>query len=101
MTRFTVTSAEDGQRLDVVLAGRLAVSRSRAAARIDAGEVTVDGQVVARARLLRTGEEVEVAPAAAARSAPAPALPPVRYRDEHLLVLAKPAGLVVHPGAGN
>lgn len=101
MTSFTVSAEEDGQRLDVVLAQRLEVSRSRAAARIDAGDVTVAGTPAVRRRALRVGEQVVVTPAVAATAAPAPALPPVRYQDEHLLVLAKPPGLVVHPGAGH
>lgn len=101
MTSFIVTADEAGQRLDVVVAARLEISRSRAAARIDAGEVTVAGAPAARRRAVRAGEEVVVATAAAPGPATAPPLPPVRYRDEHLLVLAKPAGLVVHPGAGH
>jgi 23S rRNA pseudouridine1911/1915/1917 synthase len=98
---FTVTAAEDGQRLDVVLAARLDTSRSQAAARIDAGAVTVAGAHASRSRVLRAGEQVEVAPPVEVPPTAAPPLPPVRYRDEHLLVLAKPAGLVVHPGAGH
>lgn len=101
MTAFTVTAAEEGQRLDVVLAQRLGTSRSRAAARIEAGEVTVAGALAARRRSMRAGEEVVVTDPAPAVPTPAPPLPPVRYRDEHLVVLAKPAGLVVHPGAGH
>ncbi|MFU8839128.1 MAG: RluA family pseudouridine synthase [Nitriliruptoraceae bacterium] len=101
MTAFTVAATEDGQRLDVVLAQRLGTSRSRAAARIDAGEVTVAGALAARRRPVRAGDEVVVTDPAPAVPTPAPPLPPVRYRDEHLVVLAKPAGLVVHPGAGH
>ena len=101
MTRFEVSDEEAGRRLDVLLAAWLGVPRSRAAARIDAGEVRVAGVVAARSRRPRAGEVVEVAAPAAPVTTPAPPLPPVRYRDEHLLVIAKPAGLVVHPGAGH
>jgi 23S rRNA pseudouridine1911/1915/1917 synthase len=101
VTSFTVTTAEEGHRLDVVLARRLGTSRSRAAARIDAGDVRVGGQVAARRRSLRAGEEVEVTPEEQPPPTAAPPLPPVRYRDEHVVVLAKPPGLVVHPGAGH
>lgn len=101
MTAFTVATDEEGQRLDVVVAARLGISRSRAAARIDAGEVEVAGTSAARRRILHAGEEVVVAAAAAPTASAPPPLPPVRYRDEHLLVLAKPPGLIVHPGAGH
>ena len=101
MTPVEVPAAVDGQRLDVWLADHLGVSRSRAAARIDAGEVRVGGEVVARGRRLRTGELVELSPPTPVPTSPPPPLPPIRYRDEHLLVVAKPAGLVVHPGAGH
>ena len=99
--RLTVDEAHDGARLDVMLASVLGVSRSAAAQRIDAGGVTVDGRPARRSRVLALGETVEAADVAAPAAGPAPALPPVRYRDEHLLVVAKPPGLVVHPGAGH
>lgn len=101
MNRIEVTEDGAGQRLDVLLAAALGIPRSRAAARIDAGEVRVDGVVVARSRRLRTGEAVEVADPTEPAATPPPPLPPIRYRDEHLLVVAKPAGLIVHPGAGH
>ena len=102
MTTFEIGPGHVGQRLDVVLAELLAESRSRAAARIDAGEVTLDGRTVARNRRVARGQVLALAASAPPpTSGPPPALPPVRYEDEHLLVLAKPAGLVVHPGAGH
>lgn len=99
--RIVVGEEQDGLRLDVMLAGALGVSRSAAAQRIDAGGVSVDGRPARRSRGLVAGEVVEVAAVAPREAGPAPELPPVRYRDEHLVVLAKPAGLVVHPGAGH
>ncbi len=101
MNPAEVPPEAEGQRLDVWLAGHLGISRSQAAARIDAGQIRVDGARVARGRRLRSGEVVEVAAPPPVPSTAPPALPPIRYRDEHLLVLAKPAGLVVHPGAGH
>lgn len=101
MIRFEITDDEDGQRLDVVLAARLPTSRSQAANRIAAGEVEVDGQVVGKQHRLRTGQRIEVTDAVAPASVAAPPLPPIRFRDDDLLVLAKPPGLVVHPGAGH
>jgi 23S rRNA pseudouridine1911/1915/1917 synthase len=101
VTEFVVSESESGERLDVILAHRLGQSRSRAAARIDAGEVTVDGVVAARSSRPDPGQRVRVAePVAVAASEPAGPLPPVRYEDADVLVVAKPAGLVVHPGHG-
>jgi 23S rRNA pseudouridine1911/1915/1917 synthase len=99
--RFLVSEVEDGQRLDVFVAGALGLSRTAAAQRIDDGDVTVGGRPARRSRTLVLGEVVEVAPAAVRPAGLPPTLPPIRYRDEHLVVLAKPPGLVVHPGAGH
>lgn len=98
---FVADAELDGVRLDVAVAGVLAISRSRAAARIADGDVTVDGRVVNKQHRMRAGEQVAfTAPAPPPAAGPPPAVPPVRFEDEHLLVVAKPAGLVVHPGAG-
>ena len=100
---LTAVCAEDGERLDVC-AARVCVSRAQAARLIREGRVTVNGQVQEKARYeLRAGDQIAVT------------LPPVRetrlvaqdipiellYEDEYLAVVNKPAGLVVHPGAGN
>lgn len=99
--RLVVTEHEAGARLDVMLAGALGLSRSAVSQRIDAGDVLVGGRAARRSRVVAVGETVEVVAPRVAEVAPPPPLPPVRYRDEHLLVLAKPPGLVVHPGAGH
>jgi 23S rRNA pseudouridine1911/1915/1917 synthase len=98
---FAVPVSDEGDRLDVVLARTLGFSRARAAARIDAGAVTVDGAAARRSHRVVAGERIEVAPVEDATVHDAPPLPPIRYRDEHLVVVAKPTGLVVHPGAGH
>ena len=99
--RFTVAAAEDGERLDVVLAERAGLSRSAAARWLDEVEATLDGAPVKRSATLTTGAVAVVPARPAPPRAPAPPVPPVRYEDDHLLVLAKPPGLVVHPGAGH
>lgn len=91
---------DDGQRADLVLATWLGEPRARAQRRLAAGQVRVDGAPVTKSHRLRAGQRVEVEPAA---PAPGPAAPPavaVRYADADLAVVAKPAGLVVHAGAG-
>jgi 23S rRNA pseudouridine1911/1915/1917 synthase len=90
-----------GERLDVFLAGH-AGSRAAAQRLIDAGQVTVDDRPRAKRHVLAGGERIRVAEAAAAEE---PAAPPAGFRvaweDEHLLVVDKPAGVVVHPARGH
>lgn len=100
--RFQAGPDDEGERLDVALSGWLAESRNQASNRIERGEVRVDGQVASKSHRLTPGEAVEVAPPPAPPTgADGVAPPPVRYEDEHLLIVAKPAGMVVHPGVGN
>ena len=91
-----------GERLDVFLAAH-AGSRAAAQRLIDAGHVTVDGAVRAKRLLLAGGELVRVQEPGAA--APAAAVPAARFaiawEDEHLIVVDKPAGVVVHPARGH
>jgi 23S rRNA pseudouridine1911/1915/1917 synthase len=88
------------RRLDQVLAGWLGEPRSRTQQRLASGEVTVGGRTAAKSHRVRAGEQVTVVPPPPAAPADAPPTVPVRWADEHLVVVAKPAGLVVHPGAG-
>lgn len=99
---FTVTADDVGERLDVVIARHLDESRSRATARIERGEVTVGGRPAVKSYRVEDEDRIEVAPPPPVPTgADGVAVPPVRYEDEHLLVLSKPAGLVVHPGPGH
>ena len=90
-----------GERLDVFLA-RSAGSRAAAQRLIAAGRVLVDGEPRAKRHTVAAGERVTIAPA---DEAPAPTVPEARYavayEDEHLLVVDKPAGVVVHPAQGH
>ncbi len=93
-----------GQRLDQVLSGLLeGYSRTRIKEWIEQGQVRVDGlQMRPRDKVLG-GESVEVnaqLPEVVSVQAQPIALD-IQYQDEHVLVINKPAGLVVHPGAGN
>jgi 23S rRNA pseudouridine1911/1915/1917 synthase len=99
---LTVPAGAAGERLDVFLAVH-AGSRAAAQRLIDAGHVTVDGAVKAKRQLLAGGELVRIAEAGAADPAAAvPAAPfEIAWEDEHLLVVDKPAGVVVHPAHGH
>ncbi len=93
-----------GRRFDQALAEMFPeYSRSRLSGWIKSGAVTLDGSHVAARQLLRGGEQVrlEVELENEVSSAPEAIALDIVHEDEHLLVLNKPAGLVVHPGAGN
>lgn len=93
--------AADAGRLDAVLARRAGISRAQAARLIAEEAVTVDGAPAGKSLRVRPGMRIVA-------SLPEEALPPgaepmplrVVYEDEALLVVSKPAGLVVHPGPG-
>jgi 23S rRNA pseudouridine1911/1915/1917 synthase len=95
---------EEGRRLDAVVGGLEPVgSRAEAQRLIESGRVLVDGVVVAKRHLMAAGERLEVRPAPPPLSELVPESVPmtVRYEDEHLLVVDKPAGVVTHPSAGH
>ena len=103
--KLTVLAADAGVRLDRFLAGRLqGVTRSRIQALIRSGHVTGRAGTIGDVGLrVKPGEayHIELPP-------PAPAGPEgeaiplaVVYEDQHLIVIDKPAGLVVHPAAGH
>jgi 23S rRNA pseudouridine1911/1915/1917 synthase len=94
-----------GLRLDQALAKLLPEeSRSRLARLIESGHVTVDGRAAASRQKLKSGESVDVS--LVPRETEAAFEPEaielrVVHEDEDVLVIDKPAGLVVHPGSGN
>lgn len=107
-TTYTVRVPEDkvGRRLDRLLAEALPeLSRTRLKALIEAGHVTLAGGTLLRdpARRTRRGDAFTVTVPPPAPATPSPQAIPLTivYEDEDLLVVDKPAGLVVHPGPGN
>ncbi|TPE62447.1 RluA family pseudouridine synthase [Sandaracinobacter neustonicus] len=94
-----------GWRLDRALAAAIpTLSRERLKALVSAGAVEVDGRMERDpARKMKGGEAVSVAiPPARPAEAVSQDIPlEIRFEDDHLLVVDKPAGLVVHPAAGN
>jgi len=101
----TVAADEAGLRLDRFLASRLSdISRSRLQALIRAGAVTLNGATIGDAGLrVKPGDTVRVAVPEPEPAGPAPEAIPldIVYEDEALIVIDKPPGLVVHPGAGH
>ena len=106
-TRKVLTVPEDAEgRIDAWLAATLAgdFSRNRIKALIEEGAVVVNGTAIGEPkRKIRAGDVVEIGlpeprdPEPKAEDIPLDVL----YEDDDLIVLCKPAGLVVHPGAGN
>ena len=99
-----VPAAAAGRRLDAVLAELFPeYSRSRLSAWIKAGQVTVDGAPARPRDPVHGGETIVLDAVEGVQThAVAEDIPlDVLYEDEHVFVLDKPAGLVVHPGAGN
>lgn len=94
---------EGAPRLDVLLSERLDVSRNHAATLIANGHVTVNGRPEKASYRARAGEEIVVTPPPpVSRQVLGEQIPlAVRYEDDDVLVVDKPAGMVVHPAPGN
>ena len=103
--RLTAPAACAGLRLDQALAQLLPeFSRSRLAQWVRSGQATVDGRAARPRQKVRGGERIEIAPqpeAAVDAHRPEDIPLDVVFEDNALLVVNKPAGLVVHPGSGN
>lgn len=100
---FTVEEADDGHRIDLVLAARAGVTRTLAQRALRAGAVTVDGLAVRPSFRLAPGQVVTGAVMEPEFAAPTGESIPieVRYSDDRVLVVSKPPGLVTHPARGH
>ena len=106
MIHEEIPPALAGERLDRIVALVTDASRSDAASLVASGGVRVDGVVnTAGKQRLQLGQIIDVdetkLPVAALPAADPTIVFSVVYEDEHVIVVDKPAGLVVHPGAGN
>jgi 23S rRNA pseudouridine1911/1915/1917 synthase len=97
---FRVEPPEAGDRLDRLAARRLGLSRSLVQRLIREGDLLVDGEEASPSYKVGGGQLVE-ARLPEEGLAPENIPVPIVYEDQSLLVVDKPAGLVVHPGAGN
>ena len=100
---FIVPPDCSGHRLDRFLVSQLpALSRSRIQSLIDEGRVLVDGAALKASHNVASGEIVDIeippVPAAGVEAEPIPL--DILYEDEDVAVINKPAGMIVHPGAG-
>ncbi|TDP45517.1 RluA family pseudouridine synthase [Zavarzinia compransoris] len=104
MHRLTVAEADGTDRLDKYLARATGLSRMRLKGLIEAGQATIDGATIedVSARV-KPGQSVtlDIPPARPADPKPEAIDLVIVHEDEHLVVVDKPAGLVVHPAPGN
>ena len=101
--RFCASKEHAGNRLDQALHGRFPeFSRARLQDWIKRGRVLVNGAAARASRTLRAGDRIDVEPAELPPLRAAPEAIPLRvlYEDEHIVAIDKPAGMVVHAGAG-
>jgi 23S rRNA pseudouridine1911/1915/1917 synthase len=99
-----IPASLDGERVDRAIALLTGWQRSQVQTLLERHEVLVDGNPVAKSHRLHSGNVVELLsePAVEVVPQPDPNVPvTVRYVDDDVVVVAKPAGLVVHPGAGH
>ena len=100
---FFVSPADAGERLDVFLAAHVeGWSRARLHRLIEAADVLVNGSVAKPSHKLRPNDqiEIELTPTPSTSFAPEDIPVEVVYEDDDLIVVNKPAGMVVHPAAG-
>jgi 23S rRNA pseudouridine1911/1915/1917 synthase len=93
----------DGSRLDVWLAPRLDLSRTRVAQLVDEGGVLLNGEVPRKSVVVSGGDriEVDVPPPRVSETLPEDLPLDIVFEDRHLLVVNKAAGMVVHPAPGH
>ncbi len=100
--RFRVPDADAGRRLDAVLADQPEVgTRALAERLVTKGAVLVDGRPQPKSHRLAGGEELEVELPAERELRPVELSLKIVHEDEHLLVVDKPAGIVVHPSGAD
>jgi 23S rRNA pseudouridine1911/1915/1917 synthase len=100
---FLVPDKEAGERLDVTLARHFGLSRAQAQRLLEAGVARVDGVARAKHYQVRPGERVEAEEPPPSETALSAEKVPFKivYEDDWLLVVDKPAGVVVHPAPGH
>ncbi|MEW6209709.1 MAG: RluA family pseudouridine synthase [Acidobacteriota bacterium] len=99
---LTVDAASVGARVDAFLASRIQLSRTRIQRAIEDGDVLVNDRPTKSSYRLRAGDaiEIDIPEPPPVEIAPEPIPLNIVFEDDDLIVVDKPAGMVVHPGAG-
>lgn len=102
MNSLSAPASAAGERIDRYLARALDLPRNQVQSLLRDGRVTVKGAPLKPSYLLRGGERIDYRTPAPRPTKLAPEAGPIRvlHQDEHVLVVDKPAGLIVHPGSG-
>jgi 23S rRNA pseudouridine1911/1915/1917 synthase len=102
-TNLVVPAGGEGERLDAWLAGELDLSRTRIARLVEEGMILLNDVEPRKAEPLKAGDRVQVRvpPPSPPRAEPEDLPLDIIWQDEHLLVVNKPAGMVVHPAPGH
>lgn len=101
---FTINKSQIGQRLDIFLSlGDAAISRSHVKQVIEEGDVLVNGKAPKVSQRLKDGDVIILTQRPPVEAAATPQEMPLNivYEDEAIIVINKPAGMVVHPAPGN
>lgn len=103
MHDLTASATDEGKRVDLFLAQSTDLSRAHIQRLIAGGHVTVNGRSAAKSDRLEAGDVValEIPPLEKLELTPEEIPIDVRYEDDDLIVLSKPAGMVVHPAPGH
>lgn len=101
--RLTVAEADEGERLDAWIAARTELSRTRIVRLVEEGRVLLNDRVPRKAEPVEAGDRilVRVPPPERPRARPEELPLDIVWEDEHLLVVNKAAGMVVHPAPGH
>jgi len=101
--KIYVQISEEGQRLDVFLANRTGITRSQVQRLIRSGDVSVEGRSISQDYRVKGGDIITVSMPEREPEGLIPEPIPIEilYRDEYLVVVNKPAGMVVYPAAGH
>lgn len=100
---FIVSSLDVGTRIDSYIASNSEFTRSAIQKMLDNGSILVNGKEIAKNYKLKRGDIVTLTPPEPIPDKAEPQNIPIEiiYEDEHLAIVNKPKGMVVHPGAGN
>jgi 23S rRNA pseudouridine1911/1915/1917 synthase len=98
-----ITEEEAGERIDTFLAGKTGITRSQIQKRIEKGDVLVNSKPVSQNYRIKSNDTVSLAEIAEKDEGLIPENIPINifYQDEALIVVEKPAGMVVYPAAGH
>lgn len=100
---INVQTSEAGERLDIFLAKKTGITRAQIQRLIDKGDISVNGKIFSRSYRVKTDDSISIRIPEKETGGLIPEPIPIEilYKDEYLVVVNKPAGMVVYPAAGH